>query len=148
MFARVRDIDRMFDAMGLLRGQFGSMLSDYEARGGYGPSWSSVSNYPRTNLYDDGEQFHLIAEVPGLTPEALDVKIQGNYVEITGELKVDPPKGYRAHRSERSSASFTRSLTLPSDVDADKVSASLKDGILLLKLPKSEAAKPRQISIS
>ena len=52
------------------------------------------------------------------------------------------------HRSERGSASFTRSLTLPADVDSGKVSAALKDGLLILTLPKSEVAKPRQISIN
>ncbi|NNF45926.1 MAG: Hsp20 family protein, partial [Desulfofustis sp.] len=58
------------------------------------------------------------------------------------------PNGYRANRNERGSASFTRSLTLPSEVDSSRVSATLKDGLLVLTLPKSEAAKPRQISIS
>lgn len=147
MFARVSDFDRMFDAMGLLRGRFDNIFNEFDRTVGYDPSWSAVSNYPRTNLYDKGDQFELVAEVPGLAKGDLDVKIQGNYLEITGKREVKTPEGYRVHRSERGSATFTRSLTLPSDVDSAKVSATLKDGILVLTLPKSEAAKPRQISI-
>lgn len=147
MFARVSDFDRMFDAMGLLRGRFDNIFNEFDRTVGYEPSWSVVSNYPRTNLYDKGDQFELVAEVPGLAKDDLDVKIQGNYLEISGKREVKTPEGYRPHRNERGSATFTRSLTLPSDVDSTKVSATLNDGILVLTLPKSEAAKPRQISI-
>ncbi|HRF91211.1 MAG TPA: Hsp20 family protein, partial [Desulfobacter postgatei] len=56
--------------------------------------------------------------------------------------------GYKLHRNERSSTTFSRSFTLPDEVDAEKVDATLKDGILYLTLPKSEAAKPRQITIN
>ena len=147
MFARVSDFDRMFDAMGLLRGRFDNIFNEFDRTVGYEPSWSVLSKYPRTNLYDKGDQFELVAEIPGLAKDDLDVKIQGNYLEISGKREVKTPEGYRAHRTERGSASFTRSLTLPSDVDSTKVSATLKDGLLVLTLPKSEAAKPRQISI-
>ncbi|NNK57208.1 MAG: Hsp20/alpha crystallin family protein [Desulfofustis sp.] len=148
MFARMSDIDRMFNAMGLLRGRFDNIFSEFDRTVGYGDDWSVVGNYPRTNLYDKGDLFELVAEVPGLSNEDLDVKIQGNYLEISGKREVEIPNGYRAHRNERGSASFTRSLTLPSEVDSSRVSATLKDGLLVLTLPKSEAAKPRQISIS
>jgi len=147
MFTRVNDLDRMFDAMGLLRSRFDNIFKDFDRTVSYGPTWSVASNYPRTNLYDRGEVFELVAEVPGLHKEDLDVKIQGNYLEIAGKREVITPEGYRVHRSERGSASFTRSLTLPSDVDSSKVSAMLQEGILVLTMPKSEAAKPRQISI-
>ena len=147
MFTRVSDIDKMFDAMGLLRGRFDNIFNEFDRSVGYGANWSVISNYPRTNLYDKGDVFELVAEVPGLTNDDLEVKIQGNYLEITGTREVKAPEGYRAHRSERGSASFTRSLTLPSDVDSSKVTAILKDGLLVLSLPKAEAAKPRQISI-
>lgn len=148
MFARMSDIDRMFDAMGLLRGRFDNIFNEFDRTVRYGNDWSVVGNYPRTNLYDKGNSFELVAEVPGMSSENFDVKIQGNYLEISGNRKVDAPDGYRAHRNERGSASFTRSLTLPSEVDSSKASATLKDGLLVLTLPKSEAAKPRQISIS
>ena len=148
MFARISDIDRMFDAMGLLRGRLGNVFSDFDKSVGYGDEWSATGSYPRTNLYDKGDLFKLIAEIPGLSKDQLNVKIQGNYLEISGNRQVNTPEGYQVHRNERGSASFTRSLTLPAEVDAGKVSATLKDGILVLTLPKSEIAKPRQISIN
>jgi len=86
--------------------------------------------------------------VPGLAKDEITIKIQGNYLEISGSKQVAAPEGYRVHRSERGATSFTRSLTLPADVDSQKVSALLKDGLLVLSLPKLEAAKPRQININ
>lgn len=148
MFTRMSDIDRMFDAMGLLRGRLDNIFTDFDRSVGHGPGWTVGTSYPRTNLTDKGDHLELVAEVPGLTKDDLDIKIQGNYVEISGKREVKEPEGYRVHRSERGSATFTRSLTMPSDVDSDKVSAELKDGLLVLSMPKSEAAKPRQISIS
>jgi HSP20 family protein len=142
------DIDRMFNAMGLLRGRFDNIFSEFDRSVGYGTDWSVVNNYPRTNLCDKGDSFELVAEVPGMSSADLDVRIQGNYLEISGKRQVETPAGYKAHRNERGSASFTRSLTLPSEVDSSKVSATLKDGLLVLILPKSEAAKLRQIAIS
>ena len=148
MLARMSDIDRMFDAMGLLRGRLDNVFDEFDKTLGYGGNWSFAGNFPRTNLTDNGEHFELVAELPGLTKEDVNVKIQGNYLEISGERKVTAPDGYRAHRKERGSATFTRSLTLPADVDSEKVTATLNDGLLVLHLPKSEAAKPRQISIT
>ena len=58
------------------------------------------------------------------------------------------PEGYKVHKTERVAGTFSRSFTLPDDVDSARVEATLKDGIIFLTLPKSEAAKPRQISIS
>lgn len=148
MYTRISDIDRMFDAMGLLRGRLGNVFSDFDRTLGHGTDWHVSGSYPRTNLYDKGDTFELVAEIPGLSKEELKVKIQGNYLEISGTREVNPPEGYQVHRSERGSSSFTRSLTLPADVDSDKVTATLENGILSLTLPKSETAKPRQISIN
>jgi HSP20 family protein len=110
--------------------------------------WLPVENWPRANLYESRDYLEMKAEVSGCTKDDLNVKIQGNYLEISGERKSEAPEGYTAHRVERGTASFSRSFTLPTEVDADKVEATLKNGILTLKLPKSEAAKPKQITIS
>ena len=148
MFARIGDINRMFDAMGMLRGRLDNVFSEFDKSVGYAPDWSVVGSYPRTNLVDKGDHFELVAEMPGLSKDDLQVKIQGNYLEISGTRNITAPDGYRIHRRERGSASFTRSLTLPAEVNSEKAAATMKDGILTLKLPKSEAAKPRQISIN
>ena len=83
----------------------------------------------------------------GMSREDLQIKIQGNYLELSGNRQAGAPEGYKAHRVERLNSSFTKSFTLSADVDVDKVVAELGDGILTLTLPKLEAAKPKQIEI-
>ena len=63
MIARVSDVDRMFDAMGLLRGRFDNIFDEFDRSVSYRPNWAVMGNTPRTNLYDKGETFELIAEV-------------------------------------------------------------------------------------
>lgn len=142
------DIERMFGAMDVLRSRMNRVFTEHNRPWGVVTGWQPVENWPQTNLYEANDCLELQAEVSGCTKDDLNVKIQGNYLEISGERKSDAPEGYTAHRVERGTASFSRSFTLPTDVDADKVEASLKNGILTLKLPKSEAAKPKQITIS
>lgn len=146
MVTRWSDIDRMFGAMGLLQSRLDNMFSD--AGRLYGPDWSAGVSMPATNLYDTGESFKVRCIVPGLSKDDLNVKIQGNYLEAKGGRKADTPEGYTAHRVERPTTSFSRSFTLPADVDSEKAEASLKDGILTLNLPKAEAGKPKQVTIS
>lgn len=148
MWTRMSDYDRMFSAMDVLRSRLNSVFTDYERGHGDDFEWRVVDGSPRTNLYDNGDNFQLVAEVPGLSKEDLDVKIQGNYLELSGTKKSDTPEGYRAHRVERQAGSFTRSFTLPADIDVERIEAVLNDGMLTLVLPKAEAAKPKQITIS
>lgn len=146
MWTTMSDIDRMFGAMDLLQARMNRMVTDYDkSYGDYG--WRISDTQPRTNMYDSGDHFEIRAEVPGLSNDDLGIKIQGNYLEISGTRKSDAPKAYKAHRVERKAATFSRSLTLPADVDAEKVEAILKNGILTLNLPKVEAAKAKQIEI-
>ncbi|WP_310599818.1 Hsp20/alpha crystallin family protein [Desulfobulbus sp.] len=144
---RWQDIHGMLGAMDLFRNQMNSLFNEFDRSHGYGQSWEIAETSPRTNLSDTGDNLELIAELPGVNREELTVKIQGNYLEISGSRRADAPEGYTVHRAERPAATFSRSFTLPYEVDAAKVTATLKDGLLTMTLPKSEAAKPRQISI-
>lgn len=146
MFTRLSDIDRLFGTMNLLQRRLNNIYGDYGRSPGY--QWELEHSSPRTNLYENGDNFEIRAEVPGLEKDDLNVKIQGNYLEITGERGSDAPEGYKTHKTERGIGSFSRSFTLPEDVDTTKVEATLKDGVLYLTLPKHEAAKPKKISIS
>jgi HSP20 family protein len=148
MWTRINDIDRMFDAMDLLRSKLNRVFLDYDKSYGGEYGRKVLNGFPRTNLCDSGNSFQVIAEVPGLTKDDLNIKIQGNYLELSGSRQSDAPKDCKAHRVERETASFTRSFTLPADVDVEKIEAVLKDGLLTLSLPKAETAKPKQISIS
>jgi len=147
MWTRWNDIDRMFNAMDLLQSRMGRIFSDFEKSRLFPDAWIVGENTPRTNLYDVGDHLEIKAEVPGFAKDDLSIKIQGNYLEIGGTRKPDTPEGYCTHRMERATTSFTRSFTLPADVDSGKVEASLKNGLLTLTLPKTEAAKPKQITI-
>ena len=147
MFTRMSDIDRMFGAMDLLQNKMDRIFGDFGRSFDNVPGLTFRSSGPRTNLYENGDTFEIRAEVPGIAKDDLNVNIQGNYLEISGSRTDDTPDGYKVHRTERGTSTFSRSFTLPDDVDADKVEAQLKDGILYLTLPKSEVAKPKQITI-
>ena len=96
---------------------------------------------------DDGTNFVLRADVPGLTENDFEISVAGNTVTLRGERKVTVPEGYSTHRRERSAVKFAKSYQLPTRVDADKVTATLKHGVLTLTLPKVAEAQPRQISV-
>lgn len=147
MYARLSDIDKMFGAMDLLRNKMDSLYNGFYGSFPHGPSLGIGAESPRTNFLEKEDRFEILAELPGLSKEDLDLKIQGNYLEISGKRSVEAPEGYKSHRRERTSHSFSRSFTLPENVDSEKVTALLKDGILHLTLPKSERAKPKQITI-
>jgi HSP20 family protein len=148
MFTRLSDINRLFNAMDFFRNRLDSLYSDVDWAYTPGLRWSVEDRFPKTNLYEDGDLFEIRAELPGIGKEDLNVKIQGNYLEISGTRKSATPEKYSIHRTERDITSFTRSFTLPADVDSEKAKATLENGVLTLTLPKSEAAKPKQITIA
>jgi HSP20 family protein len=148
MWTKLSDIDRMFGAMNLLRANMDRLLPGLEKTFHTEYGWGGPDGYPRTNLYDTGSGFEIKAEVGGMAKEDINIKIQGNYLEISGVRTTASPDGYKAHRIEREQINFTRSLTLPKDVNPEKVEASLKNGILTLTFPKSETAKPKQITVN
>lgn len=147
MWTRWSDIDRMFNAMDLLQNRMNRMFPDYGKFKSFPAAWDALQGGPSTNLYDAGDHLEMKIELPSMTKDDLNIKLQGNYLEISGLRKSDSPTGYSAHRVERATSSFTRSFTLPSEVDTNKVEAQLANGLLTLTLPKSEAAKPKQIEI-
>lgn len=103
---------------------------------------------PAVDIYETKDALVVKAELPGVKPEEVEVSIAGNTLTLKGERKREAEvseKGY--YRLERSYGSFQRSLELPSVVDADKVKATYKDGLLEVRLPKKEEAKPKEIKV-
>jgi HSP20 family protein len=147
MLTRWSDIDRMFKTINLLRNSIDGLSSEFDRSYRWNAGWPGEASTPRTNIYDLGSKFDVRAEVPGFSKDDLSIKVQGNYLELSGTRKSPNPKGYSTHRIERKTLSFTRSFTLPADIDAEKVEASLQNGILRLSLTKSAAATPRQVTI-
>jgi HSP20 family protein len=123
-----------------LRRELDRLFGELERSGSAGGT-SSVS------FEDQGETFVFRADVPGLTEADLQVNVSGNTLTVRGERKVQVPEGHSAHRRERSDYRFDRSYELPSRVDADKATATLKHGVLTLTLPKVAEAQPRQIAV-
>lgn len=112
----------------------------------YAP-FASVRAFPAINVWEDGERLIAEAEVPGLSMEDMEIYVVGNELTIKGHRKT-PEDGRRAfHRRERGTGEFSRVITLPVEVNADKVEATLKEGVLTVTMPKAESARPRKISI-
>lgn len=105
--------------------------------------------YPLVNVYEDTDAVYVSALAPGVDPKSLDVSVHGDTLTISGEKPGTngdiKPDAY--HRAERAAGRFTRTFSLPAEVDPDKVEATYRHGILSVKLPKAEQAKPKQIDI-
>jgi HSP20 family protein len=103
--------------------------------------------FPPVNVFSDQDGLVLRVEVPGVKPEQLGIETQGRSLTITGSRVSAAPEGASFHRRERETGQFSRSLQLPDDVDPSRSEATYKHGILSIRLPKREEAKPRQITV-
>ena len=112
------------------------------------PTQRSAGVYPLLNLTETKDAYIIRAELPGVTAETLDIQATGRNISITGERRIPVDRSAKYHRREREAGRFSRALTLPSDIDRDRIEATLKDGVLKITLNKSEQAKPKQIRIS
>ena len=129
-------------------------LFDEAFRGATRPSgdeeeWSLGSWAPAVDIFEQDGNIVLKAELPGVDPKDVDVRVENNVLTLRGERKLDNEVQKESyHRVERAYGSFSRSFTLPNVVDTEKIKADFKDGMLKLVLPKKEEAKPKQISIN
>jgi HSP20 family protein len=103
---------------------------------------------PSVDIFENKDQIVLEAELPGLSPEDVNISVENNVLTIHGERKFEKKdENDNFHRVERSYGSFTRSFTLPPTVSSENVDATFDNGILRLALAKREEAKPRRIEI-
>jgi HSP20 family protein len=110
-----------------------------------GPSGRGV--YPAVNVFTDREGYVLRMEVPGVAPEDLEIETQSRTLRVSGKRDVKTPEEGSFHRRERAVGQFSRSLQLPADLDVARAEASCKHGMLTIRIPKNEEAKPHQISV-
>lgn len=103
--------------------------------------------FPLVNLTETKENYILRAELPGVNAEDLDIQATGRNINISGQRTIEPDPNARYHRRERESGWFSRALTLPGDIDREKIEAQLTNGVLTLTIAKSEKARPKQIQI-
>jgi len=116
---------------------------------GVTPSWRGLSfQYPAVNVWEDDSTVHAEAELPGLPQDQVEVYVtEGNQLTVQGERKLAERPSGTWHRRERGFGKFSRTVTLPADVNSEKVEARLENGILHVTLPKSEAARSRKIDV-
>jgi len=111
--------------------------------------WAQGSWAPAVDIYEQEGSLVLKAELPGVDAKDFDVKVENNVLTLRGERKFDNEvQRDNYHRIERAYGTFSRSFTLPSVVDTEKIKAEFKDGVLRVTLPKRDEAKPKQISIA
>jgi HSP20 family protein len=103
---------------------------------------------PALDVYQNNDNVVAMIELPGMKKEEIEISLHDGMLTISGERKSESAQGDRADRSERLIGKFRRSITLPTRIDANNVSASYKDGILTVTLPKAEEAKPKQIQVN
>jgi HSP20 family protein len=132
-------MNRLFDEA--FRGVPRAGTEDDWALGG---SWA-----PAVDIFEQEGSIVLKAELPGVDPKDVDIRVENNTLTLRGERRFDNEvKRESYHRVERSYGAFTRSFSLPNMVDVEKIKAEYKDGVLRVTLPKKEEAKPKQISIN
>jgi HSP20 family protein len=103
--------------------------------------------FPALNAWADDQALHLEAELPGVPTASLAVTVEGDELTLAGERPDLVEAGVTEHRRERATGRFSRIVRLPFGVDAARVEASLKDGVLVVTLPRAEAERPRRIQL-
>jgi HSP20 family protein len=112
-------------------------------------AWSLASRgQPAVNMWESGEAVSVELEVPGLKSDQVEISVSGDELSLSLSREDAEQEGLKYHRRERPVGSFHRVVRLPSEVDAERVDAEMKHGVLTITLPKAEAARPRKISVS
>jgi HSP20 family protein len=131
-----------------LRREIDGLLGSFGARGRPGvATWRTPNVFPPVNLYDSADALVLTAELPGVNEQDLEVSVEGSQLVLRGQRTIEYPADASAHRRERQSGAFHRTVTLPFAVDGDKVEAGYRNGVLLLRLPKPGEQQRRQIPV-
>jgi HSP20 family protein len=135
--------------------EFESLLERYNKSGRNALSNQSDTDLsfadwaPSVDIEEEEDSYKIKADLPGVDKKDIDVKMENGMLSIRGEkhTETESGKGSKRHRTERFHGSFARSFTLPNSVQADKIDAAYKDGVLTLVIPKSEQARPKSIDI-
>lgn len=137
-FDPFRDITTLRDEMNRL---FNRTVGDGVSSGS---SWT-----PAVDIFDAQDEIVLRAELPGLTPEDIDIEVDDNVLTLKGERRFqETVEEGRYYRLERSYGQFQRSVTLPQGVKPDEISAGFDNGVLTVRVPKADEVKPRKIAVA
>ena len=123
-------------------------LDEWAARGGARAATRRAGVFPPVNLYETAEAYVLTAELPGLRGDEIEVTAERDRVTLRGQRRIEHPSDGSLHRVERQAGTFRRTLQLPVAVASDKVEAVYRHGVLMLRIPKAEAVRPRRIAVA
>lgn len=142
------DLDRTFAELDAMRRHVDAYFDAIEPatrrRPQHAVGWSA---WPDADLYDAGEAFVVEADLPGVAEDAIELQVTGTALTLAGKRPVQAPEGYAAHRRERRGYEFSRSFAFPVKVDPEKATATMKNGVLTVRLPKAAEVQPRKITV-
>ena len=139
--SRWQSFTPMWDQLQQFQNEMNRLFDRWSGDGG-------VMAFPAVNVWEEADQVFVEAELPGLALPDLEIYVTGgNQLTLKGERKPLTPEKGVWHRQERAYGHFTRSLTMPFPVDADKVDARLENGVLLVRLAKHESARARKVPV-
>ena len=138
-----------FKEMDELQRRLGSIFGLTAQRTGAGKEDMTVAQWlPLVDITEDDKEYLIKAELPEVKKDEVKVTVENGVLTLSGERKFEKEdKNKRYHRIERAYGSFTRSFTLPDDADAAKVTAEFKDGLLTVRVAKSEHAQPKAVEV-
>src|SRR5579863_2543194 len=128
--------------------QLQEALDSFRSSSWLNTSTSGAGVFPPLNVFSKGDDIVIVAEAPGLKKDQLDIQVKGRTIQIAGTKAVEYSDRASLHRRERTTGQFSRSLNLPVEVDAEKVKAEYRDGMLALFLPRAENDKPHSVKIA
>jgi len=128
--------------------QFQQTLDALHASDWLERSLSAGGAYPPINVFRKGDDIAILAEAPGLRKADLRIEAKGRTIRISGTKATDYGEKASFHRRERSAGSFDRTVALPLEIDADRIRAEYRDGILALLVPRAEHDKPKSIPVT
>lgn len=143
MWNSISNFDRMFMTPNVLHRRMASMMNHQQAQ----CSRAVGENDVAMNLYDDETSFRLVALIPGVAKDDVEIQIKGRHLELSASRSVKVPEGYKEHGRQRAPLVSKRSCKLPVDVQADHVTATLESGVLTLIIPKVEKVAATKIVI-
>jgi HSP20 family protein len=143
-------LSELEDRIGWLRREMDELFQECfgSTNGERSDGAAEVGTYPALNVWEDDQNLYAEAEMPGCRIEDLDVCVEGNVLTLRAERKIEAKENWTWHRRERGWGKFVRVLELPVPIDADKVQAAFRNGVLTITLPKAEAARPRRIPVN
>jgi HSP20 family protein len=128
--------------------QLQQVLDSYRSSSWLDTTTSAAGSFPPLNVFSKGDDIVVVAEAPGLKKDELDIQVRGRTIQIAGTKTVAYGDQVSLHRRERTTGRFSRSLTLPVEIDTDNIKADYRDGMLAIFLPRAVRDKPRSIKIA